>query len=78
MGIDLSSIAAGTGGFVINGQCANDRSGFSVASVGDVNRDRLADVINGAADSNHRSAVAAETSSWRLEFAGPSKLMRRE
>src|SRR5262245_51049852 len=46
--INLSSIVAGTGGFVINGQCADDRSGFSVSSAGDVNGDGLADVIVGA------------------------------
>jgi len=47
-GIDLSAIAAGTGGFVINGQAADDRSGVSVASAGDVNGDGLADLIVGA------------------------------
>jgi Ca2+-binding RTX toxin-like protein len=48
--IELSAIAAGTGtgGFVINGQCAYDRSGNSVASAGDVNGDGLADLIVGA------------------------------
>jgi hypothetical protein len=46
--IELSAIAAGTGGFVINGQSAFDRSGLSVASAGDVNRDGLADLIIGA------------------------------
>jgi hypothetical protein len=46
--INLSAIAAGTGGFVISGQCASDRSGFSVASAGDVNGDGLADLIVGA------------------------------
>ena len=47
-GIELSAIAAGTGGFVINGQCASDYSGWSVASAGDVNGDGLADLIVGA------------------------------
>jgi methionine-rich copper-binding protein CopC len=46
--IDLSAIAAGSGGFVINGQCASDQSGFSVSSAGDVNGDGLADLIVGA------------------------------
>jgi Ca2+-binding RTX toxin-like protein len=46
--IDLSAIAAGIGGFVINGQAAVDRSGVSVASAGDVNGDGLADLIVGA------------------------------
>jgi FG-GAP repeat/RTX calcium-binding nonapeptide repeat (4 copies) len=46
--VDLAVIAAGAGGFVINGECANDRSGFSVASAGDVNGDGLDDLIVGA------------------------------
>ncbi len=50
--IDLSAVAAGTGGFVINGQCAGDRSGTSVAAAGDVNGDGLADLIVGASLSN--------------------------
>ncbi len=46
--IDLSAIDAGTGGFVINGQSAEDQSGYSVASAGDVNGDGLTDLIIGA------------------------------
>ena len=46
--IDLSAIALGTGGFVINGQSPDDRSGSSVASAGDVNGDGLDDLIVGA------------------------------
>ena len=46
--IDLASIAAGTGGFVIRGQDAADRSGFSVASAGDVDGDGFDDLIIGA------------------------------
>jgi hypothetical protein len=59
--IDLSAVAAGTGGFVINGQCAGDQSGFSVASAGDVNGDGLADLIVGA----RRSDPAAGESAGR-------------
>ena len=46
--VELSVIAAGNGGFVINGQCAGDWSGYSVSSAGDVNGDGLADLIVGA------------------------------
>ncbi|MFO0452884.1 MAG: hypothetical protein ACK52I_30205, partial [Pseudomonadota bacterium] len=46
--IDLATIAAGTGGFVIHGQDANDRSGVSVASAGDINGDGFDDLIIGA------------------------------
>ncbi|MCF7965423.1 MAG: FG-GAP-like repeat-containing protein [Methylobacter tundripaludum] len=50
--IDLSAVAVGTGGFVINGQSAADRSGISVAAAGDVNGDGLADLIVGAYNSD--------------------------
>ena len=60
-GIDLSAIAAGTGGFVINGQCASDQSGRSAASAGDVNGDGLADLIVGA----YRSDPAAGNNAGR-------------
>jgi Ca2+-binding RTX toxin-like protein len=46
--IDLTTIAAGTGGFVIHGQDASDNSGYSVASAGDINGDGFADLIIGA------------------------------
>jgi hypothetical protein len=59
--IDLSAIAGGTGGFMINGQAAFDRSGRSVASAGDVNGDGLADLIVGA----HLSDPLAGSSAGR-------------
>ena len=46
--IDLTVIAAGTGGFAILGQDTSDESGFSVASAGDINGDGFDDLIIGA------------------------------
>ena len=46
--VELSAIEAGTDGFVINGASANDRSGYSVSSAGDVNGDGFDDLIVGA------------------------------
>ncbi|WP_233202433.1 Ig-like domain-containing protein [Limnohabitans sp. JirII-31] len=57
--VDLSAIAAGTGGFVINGQCASDQSGYSVSSAGDVNGDGLADLIVGARQSDPAAGADA-------------------
>jgi FG-GAP repeat len=48
MAISLTDVAAGTGGFVIHGQDASDRSGYSVASAGDINGDGFDDLIIGA------------------------------
>jgi Ca2+-binding RTX toxin-like protein len=47
--IDLSSLD-GSNGFKLSGEAAGDRSGFSVASAGDVNGDGFADLIVGARD----------------------------
>ncbi|CAC9622677.1 hypothetical protein [uncultured Gammaproteobacteria bacterium] len=46
--IELSAIANGTGGFIINGEIQYDRSGASVSNAGDVNGDGLDDLIVGA------------------------------
>src|SRR3954468_10612848 len=45
--IELSDIAAGQGGFALNGIHAGDLSGRSVSGAGDVNGDGLADLIVG-------------------------------
>ncbi|TNC95896.1 MAG: Integrins alpha chain, partial [Rhodocyclaceae bacterium] len=50
--VNLSSIAGGAGGFVVNGQSAGDKAGSSVAAAGDVNGDGLADLVIGAPDSD--------------------------
>jgi hypothetical protein len=56
--LDLSSLD-GSNGFVINGIDANDQSGFSVSSAGDVNSDGFDDLIVGArfADPNGKSSA---------------------
>ena len=46
--IDLSDIADGIGGFVIQGAASGDHSGASVASAGDVNGDGIDDILIGA------------------------------
>jgi hypothetical protein len=43
--VQLSAVAAGSGGFAINGESAMDWSGQSAAAAGDVNGDGLADLI---------------------------------
>ena len=62
--IDLTHVAAGTGGFVIYGRDADDWSGFSLASAGDVNGDGFDDLIIGApkaAAAGNLKAVAGES-----------------
>jgi hypothetical protein len=46
--VRLSEIAAGTGGFALDGEVADDYSGWSVSGAGDVNGDGMDDVIVGA------------------------------
>ena len=43
--IDLKQVVLGTGGFVINGQSLDDRTGYSVSSAGDFNGDGLSDLL---------------------------------
>jgi hypothetical protein len=77
-GVDLSAIAAGIGGFVINGRCFNDESGYSVSSAGDVNGDGLADLIvgsynidsnSGAMVSGRRFVIFGKTSTTVLDLS---------
>ena len=60
--VELSDVDGGTGGFVINGVSAFDRSGSSVSSAGDVNGDGLADLIVGAWKDDPRGESSAGAS----------------
>lgn len=51
--VDLSSLN-GSNGFVINGEAAGDKLGFSVAAAGDVNNDGFDDAIVGAYFANNQ------------------------
>ena len=57
--IELSDVADGNGGFVINGEAAGDYSGYSVSSAGDVNGDGLSDLIIGAYGADPNDVGAA-------------------
>ena len=55
--IDLVNVAAGIGGFVIHGADADDYSGRSVSSAGDINGDGFDDLIIGATDGDGPGAA---------------------
>ena len=46
--VQLSDVAGGMGGFVLEGESAGDQAGRAVSGAGDINGDGLADVIVGA------------------------------
>ncbi|ELS05630.1 FG-GAP repeat protein, partial [Xenococcus sp. PCC 7305] len=58
--IELSSLD-GSNGFVINGIDADDESGISVSSAGDVNGDGLADLIIGAPNADPNGNYSGES-----------------
>lgn len=57
--VNLTDVAAGIGGFVIDGQAAGDNSGFSVSGAGDINGDGLADLLVGAPKADSLAGVDA-------------------
>lgn len=57
--IQLSDVAGGAGGFVINGESAGDASGVKVAGAGDLNGDGLADLLISATGADTAGGVDA-------------------
>jgi VCBS repeat-containing protein len=55
--IDLDDVAAGNGGFKIDGEGVNDWAGRSVASAGDLNGDGYDDMIVGASNQQGKGAA---------------------
>ncbi len=55
----LAAVASEQGGFVVQGESAGDKSGWSVAAVGDVNGDGLGDFIVGAPEANASGGAGA-------------------
>lgn len=50
--VNLGTVAAGSGGFAINGGIAGEKAGYAVSSAGDVNGDGLSDLIIGTPTAN--------------------------
>ncbi|MCA9690499.1 MAG: FG-GAP repeat protein, partial [Myxococcales bacterium] len=57
----MQTLVQGDGGFAINGEAADDYSGFAVGDGGDVNGDGFADVIVGAKGSDAKGLDAGRT-----------------
>ncbi len=69
--VDLSNLAAGDG-FIIQGDEAGDRAGFSVSGAGDVNGDGYADLLVGVRDGNDGGGNAGEAYLVFGKASGPS------
>ena len=64
--VDLNSVAAGTGGFALNG--GGILNGRAVASAGDVNNDGLSDLLVSAIGSNISYVVYGKTSTNAIDL----------
>jgi len=67
--IELSEIAQGRGGFVIDGTASGTLVGYSVSSAGDVNGDGLDDVFVGAPGANKAYVVFGRTETSPIQLA---------
>jgi hypothetical protein len=59
--VELSDVAAGIGGFALNGEAENDQSGRSVSGAGDVNNDGFDDLIVGAAGADPNGSSSGKS-----------------
>ncbi|MBD1930326.1 MULTISPECIES: beta strand repeat-containing protein [Cyanophyceae] len=59
--VELSNMAAGIGGFALNGEAENDQSGRSVSGAGDVNNDGFDDLIVGAAGADPNGSSSGKS-----------------
>lgn len=66
--VDLTNVAAGTGGFVIRG-VSGDMAGASVSGIGDVNGDGRADILVGAPGSDSAYVVFGKASTSAVDLA---------
>lgn len=66
--IDLTNVAAGTGGYVIKG-VAQDDAGAAVASIGDVNGDGKSDILIGAPRSDRAYVVFGKSTTSQVDLA---------
>ena len=68
--LDLSAIAAGTGGFVLRGQDVEDQAGKAVSAAGDLNGDGYADLLIGARYADGPTNSTTNAGGGYLVFGG--------
>jgi VCBS repeat-containing protein len=66
--VDLNTVAAGTGGFVITG-VSQDDAGAAVSGLGDINGDGLGDILIAAPRADHAYVVFGKASGTAIDLA---------
>jgi hypothetical protein len=59
--VSIEDLVMGLGGFVIDGEAAEDQSGLSVSGTGDVNGDGLPDIVVGAPEADPNGSRSGRT-----------------